>query len=148
MAFVGLIAGILYSFGGAIIDVLVSNGWITSASTPGVGWGTALAFLALIGMTSIFATFGLTAGAIGAFLYNLVAGRNVGGWDDKGDGPNHLTWTLWAVSIVGGAIVGAIVGGSFGALNGIEAAGGGFFGALIGGGLFGSVLGIVWHHLR
>lgn len=78
MALVGLVAGILYSFGGATIDILVSNGWVTSASTPGVGWGTALAFLALIAMPSIFATFGLVAGAIGAFLYNLVAGR-VGG---------------------------------------------------------------------
>ncbi len=50
MAIVGLIAGILYSVGGAIYDVLVSIGWITSASTPGVGYGTALAFLALVGM--------------------------------------------------------------------------------------------------
>ena len=107
MAFVGLIVGILYSFGGAIIDVLVSKGWITSASTPGVGWGTALAFLALIGMPSIFATFGLIAGAIGAFLYNSVAGR-VGGWDDKGNGPSDLTWPPWGVSIVVGAIIGAI----------------------------------------
>ena len=45
IAIVGLIAGILYSVGGAIYDVLVSIGWITSASTPGGGYGTALAFL-------------------------------------------------------------------------------------------------------
>ena len=75
---VGLIAGILYSFGGAIYDVLVSKEWITSASTPGVGWGTALAFLALIAMPIMFATFGFIAGVLGAFLYNLVA-RWVGG---------------------------------------------------------------------
>jgi hypothetical protein len=74
MALVGLIAGILYSFGGAIYDVLVSIGWTTSASTPGVGYGTALAFLALIAMPIIFATSGFLAGAVGAFLYNLVAG--------------------------------------------------------------------------
>ena len=78
MAFVGLATGILYSFGGAIYDVLVSKGWITSASTPGVGKGTALAFLALIGMPILFATFGFIAGVIGAFLYNLAA-RWVGG---------------------------------------------------------------------
>jgi hypothetical protein len=65
MAFVGLIAGILYSFGGAIYDVL---------TTGSVNSGTALAFLALIGMPIVSATFGFIVGAIGAFLYNSVAG--------------------------------------------------------------------------
>lgn len=65
MAVVGLIAGILYSFGGAIYDVL---------TTGSVNLGTALAFLALIGMPIIFAIPGFIVGAIGAFLYNLVAG--------------------------------------------------------------------------
>ena len=73
MAIVGLIAGILYSVGGAIYDVLVSIGWITSASTPGVGYGTALAFLALVGMPVTFATFGFMVGLIEVFLYNLFA---------------------------------------------------------------------------
>jgi hypothetical protein len=40
--------------------------------------GTALAFLALVGMLAIFATSGILVGAIGAFLYNVFAGR-VGG---------------------------------------------------------------------
>ena len=31
----GLLAGIIYSFGGAIIDILVSAGWVTSDETPG-----------------------------------------------------------------------------------------------------------------
>ena len=161
MALVGLIFGILYSFGGAIIDVLVSQGWITTASTPGVSWGTALAFLAIIGMPIIFATFGFIAGAIGAFLYNSVAGK-VGGWDDKGNGPNDLTWTFWRVSVVGGAMVGAIVGAIGAAID--HAIGGGlfvarndlleaafegvFWGTLIGGSFLGSALGIVRHHLR
>jgi hypothetical protein len=65
MAIVGLIAGILYSFGGAIYDVF---------TTGSVNLGTALAFLALIGMPLIFAVPGFIVGAIGAFLYNLVAG--------------------------------------------------------------------------
>ena len=83
MGLAGLIAGVLYSFGGATFDVLVSAGWITSASsgawsTPGVSWGTALAFLALVGMPIIFAIPGLIAGAFGALLYNVVA-RRVGG---------------------------------------------------------------------
>jgi hypothetical protein len=63
MAFVGLIAGILYAFGGAMYELL--TGTLNS--------GTALAFLALIGMPIIFAIFGFMAGAIGAVLYNLVA---------------------------------------------------------------------------
>ena len=64
MAFVGLIAGILYAFGGAIYELL----------TGSLNSGTALAFLALIGMPIVFAIFGFVAGAVGAFLYNLVAG--------------------------------------------------------------------------
>ena len=64
MAFAGLIAGILYSFGGFVYE----------AVTGSLNSGTALAFLALIGMPITFATFGFIAGAIGAFLYNLVAG--------------------------------------------------------------------------
>jgi len=35
MAIIGLIAGILYSFGGLIIDALVSIGWINFPSTAG-----------------------------------------------------------------------------------------------------------------
>ena len=64
MALVGLIFGILYSFGGAIYDVL---------TTGSVNLGTALAFLALIGMPIMFATFGFIVGLIEAFLYNLFA---------------------------------------------------------------------------
>jgi hypothetical protein len=64
MAFVGLIAGILYAFGGAIYELL--TGTLNS--------GTALAFGALIGMPIVFGAFGFIAGAIGAVLYNLVAG--------------------------------------------------------------------------
>ena len=63
MAVAGLIAGILYSFGGAIYDVL----------TIGLNLGSALAFLALIGMPIIFATFGFIVGLIEAFLYSLFA---------------------------------------------------------------------------
>lgn len=65
MAHVGLVAGILYSFGGAIYDVL---------TTGSVNLGTALAFLALIGMPIIFAAFGFIVGLIEAVLYNLFAG--------------------------------------------------------------------------
>jgi hypothetical protein len=64
MLIIGLIAGILYSGIGVIVDAL----------GRGLNGGTALAFLALIGMPLIFATSGVLVGAIGAFLYNLVAG--------------------------------------------------------------------------
>jgi hypothetical protein len=63
MACAGLIAGILYAFGGFFYELL--TGTLNS--------GTALAFGALIGMPVTFAVFGFIAGAIGAFLYNLVA---------------------------------------------------------------------------
>ena len=64
MSFVGLIAGILYSFGVAIYDVLTSGS---------VNWGTALAFLALIGMPIVFASFGFILGLIEVYLYNSFA---------------------------------------------------------------------------
>lgn len=80
MTIAGLISGILYSFGGLLIDVLVSIGWVSpeSASTPGLSFGTVLAFGALIAMPIIFAICGFLAGAIGAFLYNIF-GRWFGG---------------------------------------------------------------------
>ena len=64
MAFIGIIAGTLYAFIGAIYDVLTSNS---------VNLGTALAFLALLGMPIIFGLVGFLTGAIGALIYNLVA---------------------------------------------------------------------------
>lgn len=73
MALLGLLAGIIYSFGGLIIDGLVSIGWVssTSASTPGLSIGTVLAFGALIVMPIIFLIFGFAAGLVEAFLFNL-----------------------------------------------------------------------------
>ena len=78
MAIVGLIAGILYSFGGLIIDALVSIGWINSTETPGLSFGTILAFGALIGMPLIFAVFGFISASTGIILYNLLASK-IGG---------------------------------------------------------------------
>lgn len=77
MASLGLLAGVAYSFGGAALDLLVSLGWVSSPasaawSTPGLGRGTALAFLALIGMPLLSGVGGLIAGALGAVLYNGV----------------------------------------------------------------------------
>jgi len=63
MSLIGLIAGILYSFGGTIYDIF----------TIGLNLGTALAFLALIGMPITFAVFGFIVGLVEAFLFNLFA---------------------------------------------------------------------------
>ena len=80
LALFGLIAGIAYSFGGLIVDSLVSLGWVTSPETPGLSYGTILAFGALLGMPVLFAAFGFLAGVIEALVYNLYA-RRFGGID-------------------------------------------------------------------
>lgn len=60
-ACLGLGAGILYSFGGLIYDLL----------TIGLNRGTALAFLALIGMPVGFAAGGFVLGIVEAILFNI-----------------------------------------------------------------------------
>ena len=65
---IGLGAGILYSFGGLVIDLMVSLNWIESFETPGLGYGTLLAFGALIGMPILFASFGLFIGLLEQFV--------------------------------------------------------------------------------
>ena len=74
-ALVGLIFGIIYSFGGLIIDALVSMGWVTTTETPGLSYGTILAFGALIGMPVIGLISGFVAGIAGGLMYNMVAGK-------------------------------------------------------------------------
>lgn len=69
---VGLLAGIIYSFGGLIIDALVSLNLITTEETPGLSYGSILAFFALIGMPLIFGVVGFFAGILEAILYNKV----------------------------------------------------------------------------
>ena len=70
-AYVGLLCGILYSFGGFIYDLV---------TTGSLNLGTALAFFAIIGMPLSFAFFGFIAGVILAVLYNLFS-RVFGGAD-------------------------------------------------------------------
>ncbi len=74
----GIIAGIIYSIGGFIVDLLVSLNWITSAETQGLSYGTALAFLSLLGMPIVFALIGYITGLIEAVLYNFFS-RWLGG---------------------------------------------------------------------
>lgn len=77
----GLVCGILYSFGGLLIDAGVSLGWISGEAwgTPGLSYGTVLAFGALIGMPVIFGLIGFAGGILEALLFNLIS-RWVGGF--------------------------------------------------------------------
>ena len=68
MAFVGFAVGLLYSVGGFFYDLF----------TIGLNWGTALAFMALVGMPVLFGTVGFVLGA----LIAVVAG-GVGNVLDK-----------------------------------------------------------------
>jgi len=77
MGLTGVLFGILYSFGGLFIDTLVSLEIVSPelASTPGLSFGTVLAFGALIGKPLLFAFLGFFFGIIEALLFNLVAKR-------------------------------------------------------------------------
>lgn len=59
-AFFGLLASVVYSVGGLVYD----------AFTTGLNAGTALAFLAIIGMPFLFACFGFLLGLLVAPLFN------------------------------------------------------------------------------
>ncbi len=67
-ALVGVLAGVVYSVGGLLYDIF----------TTGVNLGTALAFLALVGMPATFAAFGFALGIVEAVLYNRMVGRRGG----------------------------------------------------------------------
>lgn len=71
--FLGFVAGCIYSFGGLIIDVLVSAGQLSPEKfeTPGLSVGTLLAMGALVGMPIIAAIGGFVIGFIEAIVYNL-----------------------------------------------------------------------------
>ena len=71
----GLLCGIIYSVGGLLIDAGVSLGWLSGANwgTPGLSYGTVLAFGALIGMPVIFGVIGFACGIVEAVLYNWIS---------------------------------------------------------------------------
>lgn len=73
----GVICGIMYSFGGLLIDTLVTFDLLsaTQMGTPGLSYGTFLAFGALIAMPAIGFGIGFVVGIIEAILYNLFARR-------------------------------------------------------------------------
>ena len=75
VALIGILCGILYSFGGFLTDLFVTLGLLSpeAMSTPGLSLGTILAFGALIGMPIIFAIGGFLLGIVEAVLYNIFA---------------------------------------------------------------------------
>jgi len=77
LALLGLLAGILYSFGGLFIDTLVTLDLLSpeKMSTPGLSYGTVLAFGALLGMPAIFAVIGFVSGLIEAVVFNMFSGK-------------------------------------------------------------------------
>jgi len=68
---IGLLLGILYFFGGLILDVSVSMNWLQSEETTGLSYGTFLAFGALILMPLIGVLIGFFTGIIEALLYTI-----------------------------------------------------------------------------
>lgn len=62
MAYAGLACGVVYSFGGLVIDL----------RTTGLNGGTALAFLALVGMPVVFCAVGLIASLLAEIMVGLV----------------------------------------------------------------------------
>lgn len=59
--YLGLLLGVIYSFGGLIVDL----------ATIGLNWGTLMAFGALIGMPAIFAIAGMLLGIVVDVLVKL-----------------------------------------------------------------------------
>ena len=72
---VGLVLGLIYSFGGLAIDTLVSLGYLDAddMGTPGLSYGTILAFGALLGMPLIFGGLGVLLGAVIAAFRWIIA---------------------------------------------------------------------------
>lgn len=68
MAVVGLVCGALYAFGGLIYDL----------STTGPNLGTALAFLALVGMPVGFGLAGFLVVVVARAVLRLITGTGAG----------------------------------------------------------------------
>lgn len=73
---IGMLLGVLYSFGGFLIDALVTLEFLSpeAMGTPGLSMGTALAFGALVGMPLIGLVLGFVTGLLEAVLFNFCGG--------------------------------------------------------------------------
>ena len=74
---IGFGFGVLYALGGFFIDLLVSLDLLAAAQmeTPGLSYGTILAFGALVGMPLIGAGFGLFIGFVVDFIKRYFVGK-------------------------------------------------------------------------
>tara|TARA_Y100000310_G_scaffold324914_1_gene387528 strand:- start:38293 stop:38586 length:294 start_codon:yes stop_codon:yes gene_type:complete len=69
---IGLILGIIYSFGGLLIDTLVTLGLFSTTETPGLSYGTILAFGALFIMPVIMLAIGFIFGILEGLIINFL----------------------------------------------------------------------------
>jgi hypothetical protein len=69
---IGFLCGLIYSFGGFLIDALVSMEFLSSGTfgTPGLSYGSLLAFGALIGMPLLLGAASFLLGLVAGLLYN------------------------------------------------------------------------------
>jgi len=70
---VGLLLGIIYAFGGLILDCLISIDILTTNESLGLSEGTLLAFGSLVGMPLIGIACGFALGIAEAILFNLTS---------------------------------------------------------------------------
>ena len=70
----GGFCGFIYSFGGLVVDLLVSLNLLESAETSGLSYGTILAFGALLVMPVLGAFIGFLFGLAEALVFNLFSG--------------------------------------------------------------------------
>lgn len=73
-ALIGFVVGVFYAFGGLMLDTMVSLDLLSAGTmgTSGLGFGTILAFGALIGMPVIFALFSVPIGILIAGTFNMM----------------------------------------------------------------------------
>ena len=69
----GLLFGLIYAVGSLLIDSMVSLDWLApeKMGTPGLSYGTFLAFGALLGMPMIGLVSGFSTGLVTGALFNL-----------------------------------------------------------------------------
>lgn len=71
VGFIGLLLGVIYSFGGLIIDILVSLDWYQSCETPGLSRGSIFAFGALVAMPLLFGITGFVIGLVQGLIITV-----------------------------------------------------------------------------
>lgn len=73
LGLVGIAAGLIYAGGGLTLDILISIELLApdTGGSTGLGYGTVLAFGALVGIPLVFMVVGYMMGVLEATAYNL-----------------------------------------------------------------------------